>query len=143
VERWNEGRILIGELARRAGVTREAIRYYERLGLLEKPRRLLNGYRTYTPGAADEIRWIRNAQALGFSLTEIRSLKPLFAGELGPHVSLPPRVRTAIEAKLDALDKAVQQMRSLQRRLRDVLSSCAAAEAGEIPAEHPCPPLHG
>jgi len=68
----------IGDVARAAGVNVETLRYYERRGLL-RPTRALNGYRSYDAAAARRVRFIRRAQALGFSLNEIDELLALRA----------------------------------------------------------------
>jgi MerR family copper efflux transcriptional regulator len=60
----------IGELAARAGMSRDGIRFYERVGLVEG-RRLANGYRDFPPEAVAWLQYVRTAQALGFSLSEI------------------------------------------------------------------------
>ncbi|MFC8719141.1 MerR family transcriptional regulator [Kitasatospora sp. NPDC057198] len=60
----------IGELAERTGLSRDALRFYERAGLLA-PHRLPNGYRDFPPEAVPWLRYVRTAQALGFSLAEI------------------------------------------------------------------------
>ncbi|MFD5561802.1 MerR family transcriptional regulator [Kitasatospora griseola] len=60
----------IGELAERAGLSRDAVRFYERTGLLTA-RRLPNGYHDFPPEAVPWLRYVRTAQALGFSLAEI------------------------------------------------------------------------
>jgi Hg(II)-responsive transcriptional regulator len=70
----NAAPIFSGELARRAGVGKETIRYYERRRLLPQPRKRESGYREYPPEAVDRIRFIRHAQALGFTLREIAEL---------------------------------------------------------------------
>ena len=67
-------RYLIGHLAKLAGVQPDTIRFYERTGLLPKPGRSPNGYRSYDKPALDKIRFIRKAQSLGFSLDEIRRI---------------------------------------------------------------------
>ena len=66
--------IRIGQVAERAGVNVQTLRYYERRGLLAKPRRLPSGYRTYSPEAVRVVRFIKNAQELGFTLHEIQEL---------------------------------------------------------------------
>jgi len=63
--------LLIGEVAQRAGVSAPTIRYYEEIGLLGKPLRSSTGYRRYSESSVEEVRFIRKAQALGFSLDEI------------------------------------------------------------------------
>ncbi|MEU6876724.1 MerR family transcriptional regulator [Streptomyces sp. NPDC046712] len=60
----------IGELAAQAGVSRDAIRFYEKVGLVEG-RRLPNGYRDFPPEAVAWLHYVRTAQTLGFSLAEI------------------------------------------------------------------------
>ena len=64
----------IGELARRAHTTTKALRYYEAIGLLVPDSRTPSGYRQYGPNALDRLAFIRAAQALGFSLGEIRGI---------------------------------------------------------------------
>ncbi|MBB5206345.1 DNA-binding transcriptional MerR regulator [Inhella inkyongensis] len=61
----------IGELATHSGLSREALRFYERIGLL-RARRLPNGYRDYPPQSLALLRLVRQAQGLGFSLAEVR-----------------------------------------------------------------------
>ncbi|MGW2825284.1 MerR family transcriptional regulator [Streptomyces sp. NPDC001443] len=60
----------IGELAERTGLTKDTVRFYERIGLVES-RRLPNGYRDFPPEAVPWLRYVRTAQALGFTLAEI------------------------------------------------------------------------
>ena len=64
----------IGTLARRAGVGIDTVRYYERSGLLAPNTRLASGYRRYSDAEVSRLRFIRRAQALGFSLKEIGDL---------------------------------------------------------------------
>jgi MerR family transcriptional regulator, copper efflux regulator len=69
--------LLIGRLARLAGVKPDTIRFYERSGLLPKPQRLGSGYRSYDDAALKQVHFIRKAQSLGFSLDEIRRIMSL------------------------------------------------------------------
>ena len=64
----------IGRAAKEAGVSVQAVPYYERLGLLPTAHRTPTGYRIYGPEAVDRLRFIKQAQALGFSLDEIREI---------------------------------------------------------------------
>ena len=70
-------RYLIGQLARQAGVRVDTVRYYERRGLMDSPARTSAGYRLYGPDAVRRLRFIKKAQALGFSLGEIRRILSL------------------------------------------------------------------
>ena len=67
----------IGELARRAEVNIETVRYYERQSLLPAPQRMASGYRHYDSGDVARLRFVRRAKALGFTLIEIRDLLKL------------------------------------------------------------------
>src|SRR5579872_2728188 len=67
----------IGTLAKRAGVRIDTVRYYERSGLLAPKGRLASGYRRYGPVELSRLRFIRRAQALGFTLREVRDLLAL------------------------------------------------------------------
>lgn len=67
----------IGRLAKSAGVTVETVRYYERCGLLPRPRRSGRAYRRYPPDMAQRIGFIKRVQSLGFSLEQIRALLDL------------------------------------------------------------------
>ena len=73
----NEKSLLIGRLASLTRVKPDTIRFYERSGLLSKPQRLASGYRIYDDAALKQVRFIRKAQALGFSLDEIQRIMSL------------------------------------------------------------------
>lgn len=66
--------LLIGQLARAAGVKADTVRFYERTGLLAKPARTFADYRVYDPADVNQLRFIRQAQSLGFTLEEIRRI---------------------------------------------------------------------
>src|SRR6266496_5665388 len=70
----NEKPLLIGRLAKLSGVKPDTIRFYERYGLLPKPSRTASGYRVYDAATLNQMRFIRKAQSLGFSLDEIRRI---------------------------------------------------------------------
>ena len=67
----------IGELAEQVGVTAKTVRYYESIGLVDEPERTGSGYRDYGPDALERLRFVRDAQATGLSLTEIASVLEL------------------------------------------------------------------
>jgi hypothetical protein len=70
--------VCIGELGKEAGLSAKTIRYYEDIGVIPEPHRTSSGYRDYGEGALDRLRFIKAAQAVGFSLGEIR--KALHSG---------------------------------------------------------------
>ena len=103
----------IGEVADASGVSRDAIRYYERLGLLPKAVRTAAGYRTFPPGVLPRLALVRNAQRFGFSLAEI-------AGFLRVRDSggTPCRaVRAAGERMLQAVDAQIAALQSTRREM--------------------------
>src|SRR6185312_7994927 len=71
--------LTIGAVAKRVGVAIDTIRYYEREGLLPEPERRASGYRSYREGTIAQLRFIRRAKDLGFTLEEIRELLALSA----------------------------------------------------------------
>ena len=81
----------IGEVAQRGGVSLQAIRYYEREGLLPKPPRLASGYRMFPDTAVRRVQFIKRAQELGFSLAEIRELLSLRENAYAGCVNAPGR----------------------------------------------------
>lgn len=118
-----EERYLIGRLAKLAGVRPDTIRFYERTGLLPKPGRSPNGYRTYGKPALDEIRFIRKAQSLGFSLDEIRRILNLRGqGETTCRcvMAMAEATLSETEAKLKELHKFRDNLESNLRRWRKV-----------------------
>lgn len=113
----------IGEIASATGLSRDTLRFYEKRGLL-RARRSANGYRDYPPEAVDWLRYIRLAQTLGFTLTEIETDLPLLAE---PDAAS-PRLRAALERKLADIDQRIHGMHLLRaelaRRLDDDMRTC-------------------
>lgn len=73
----SERPLFIGRLAKLSGVTPDTVRFYERSGLLPKPARTASQYRLYDEPALNQLRFIKKAQALGFSLDEVRRILQL------------------------------------------------------------------
>ena len=105
---------LIGELAREAGVSAPTVRYYEAVGLLPPSSRTTGGYRRYTDAALHELRFIRKAQGLGFSLDEIREILTLSRAGEAPCAE----VLTLARRHLEAVEERVAQL----QRFRDHLA---------------------
>lgn len=110
----------IGELARRAELNVETLRYYERRGLLAAPARRSSGYRQYTPDDLVRIRVIRRAQQLGFTLREILDLLPILDG----HGPLCAPLRQRAEAKLQQLGDKIRQLEQARASLEQLLGAC-------------------
>lgn len=110
----------IGELAKAGAVNIQTLRYYERRRLLVPVRRRDSGYRVYGEDAAQRLRFIKNAQALGFSLEEIRSLLHLRSG---PSVSC-ERVRGKALAHALEVKERIERLRAIERVLRKLVNTC-------------------
>ncbi len=114
----------IGQLAKQVGVNIETVRYYERLNLLGPTSRLPSGYRLYNREAQRRLRFIKNAQALGFTLHEIEELLDL-------RVSSTARcgdVQRTAEAKLKHVEAKVRDLQALARALRSLIRDCRAGQ---------------
>lgn len=116
--------LTIGKLARQAGVGAETIRYYEREKLLPEPDRLESGYRIYGTDAAKRLRFIKEAQALGFTLGEISELFGLTDDESADCAA----VNAKAQKKLVEIDKKVRALKKMQKGLKVLASRCPADE---------------
>jgi MerR family mercuric resistance operon transcriptional regulator len=122
----------IGALATQCGVSIDTIRYYERCKLLPRAGRSRGGFRLFAPDAVERIRFIKQAQELGFSLEEIGAL-------LTPGGGATCRsVRDLLQAKLTALDERMRAMQEFRHVLTAHLAACERelqqrGEAAECP----------
>ena len=112
--------IQIGQVARQAGVSVDTIRFYEKQRLLGPSRRTEGGFRLFAPEDLQNIQFIRRAQELGFSLTEIRELIIL----QGERVGACSHVRDMLTIKLNAVRHKISELRKLERHLAADLNEC-------------------
>ncbi len=110
----------IGRVANEAGVSVETVRFYERKRLIEQPRRPSSGYRTYDRDAVERIRFIRQAQQLGFTLAEIRELLSL---RVDPQTNCAD-VKGRAEAKVAEVDQKIRALRAMRRALVEISEKC-------------------
>ncbi len=108
----------IGDLASRAGLSTDAIRYYEKEGLLPAPRRTDNGYRDYGPEAVDDLEFIRKAQVVGLRLNDIREVLGIVSGGSPPC----DHVRSVLRERLDDVDRKLVELKALRATLRKSLA---------------------
>lgn len=107
-----------GELAKRTGVSMAAIRYYEDSGILPAPGRTANGYRIYTEDYLVKLKFIQDAQSLGYSLQEIREVLQMLGSEIDAE-TLKVRVRN----KILEIDERIAAMRDMQDMLAGLLKT--------------------
>ncbi len=122
----------IGELAKQANVHVETLRYYERRGLIPKPHRTVSNYRVYSSENLRRVKFIKQAQELGFSLNEIKKLLALRAT---------PRARCAdvrkyAAHKIEDIDGKIRSLTRMRKTLEKLIAECS----GDGPATQ-CPIL--
>ena len=118
--------LVIGELAARTGTTPEAIRYYERVGVLPPPARAGGGrYRRYGETDVQRLGFVRRARELGFSLEEVRELLDLADQPERPCAEVDRLAR----AHLAAVDEKLQRLAVLRQELERVIGACQGGMA--------------
>jgi len=117
-------RLRIGEVAKQADVNIQTLRYYERCGVLEKPERTTSGYRSYPAETVRLIRFIKRAQSLGFTLSEIEGLITLREAR-GRRRS---EIRSLAEAKICDIDRKLNQLQAMRDALQTLVESCACRD---------------
>ena len=121
--------LLIGDIAERTGLSAPTIRYYESIGLLAAPQRSATGYRRYTETTLEELRFIKKAQALGFSLDEIRTLLRLG----GPEKATCREVRDIAAHHLEDVRSKLRDLQKLEHVLTTTVSRCSGRTAPDCP----------
>ena len=111
----------IGQIAKQSGVSVETIRYYEKEGLLEKPKRKDSGYRQYNETVLDRLSFIQQAKGLGFTLTEILELLSL---EIKPGTTSKD-IKQMAQSKLNSIEEKMKILRRIQRTLKDLVTQCS------------------
>jgi len=110
----------IGQLSRLSGTGVEAIRYYEREGLISEPPRRASGYRQYPENALSRLRFIRHAKALGFSLKDIKELLEL---RRAPGTTCAD-IRKCAEAKIADVRAKLEMLRRIEKALVKLTATC-------------------
>lgn len=124
-----DGGLSIGELARRAGVTAKAIRFYERKGILPAARRAANRYRVYGDDAADVLRFVKQATGLGLTLAEVKDILVIRQG------GRPPcrHVHQLLRDKAVELDRKLKDLVDVRERIRRSLAAWSRQPRTQAP----------
>ena len=117
----------IGGLARAAGVGVETVRYYQRRGLLSEPARPPGEIRRYGDEDLKRLRFIRSAQAAGFTLNEIGELLALDVADDRK------RARALAGARVAAIDAKIEELRRARDALAELATACARKAGGPCP----------
>lgn len=103
----------IGEVSKRSGIGIEALRFYEKSGLLDRPGRTYSGYRLYDEGVLERLAFIKQAQLLGFALNEIKEIIAHKQEGISPCAE----VREIVRMRLSELDERIKQMHRYRKEL--------------------------
>ncbi len=112
--------LTIGKVASQANVSIETVRYYERLGLVPEPPRSESGYRLYDEESVKRLRFIKEAQELGFTLEEIRDLLSL---RVDANTSC-AEVRQRAEQKVTEIAGKIRSLQAMQAALEGMIAAC-------------------
>jgi MerR family copper efflux transcriptional regulator len=110
----------IGELAQRAGVGIDTVRYYEREGLLRPPPRAASGYRSYAAVDVQRLRFVRRAKQLGFTLPQVRELLAL-SGNTGLDMAV---LKVTASQKLAEIDERMADLARVRAGLAALVEAC-------------------
>ncbi len=110
----------IGQISKRVGVSIDAIRFYERNGILAPPPRSEGGFRLYSSSYVSALQFVRNLQTLGFSLNEIREFLTLRGNDLRACTA----VRKMLDHKLRDIHGKRIALAKLEGELKDALAKC-------------------
>jgi Cu(I)-responsive transcriptional regulator len=126
----------IGQAAAASGVTAKLIRYYEQIGLVRPAGRTAANYRNFDDRNIHELRFIRVARSLSFSVLEIADLLSLWRDRDRDAEA----VRAMADARVRQLEERAAGMSQMAETLRDLAASCAQGERPEHPVLKPTPP---
>ncbi len=119
--------LTIGQLARKAEINLETIRYYERRGLIKRPDKPATGYRQYSNDLLQQLFFIKRAKALGFNLDEIENLLSLSVGHC-------TEIQSLAVQKLDQVRYKIKDLQRLEDVLSDLVRQCnASADKAHCP----------
>jgi len=110
----------IGQVAHETGLSIDTIRFYEKQGLLKRSVRTEGGFRLFGLGDIDTLKFVRKAQELGFSLSEIRELLILRSD----HVPACSHVKELLDQKVVAVEQKIRELQDLERSLKRALQKC-------------------
>jgi MerR family mercuric resistance operon transcriptional regulator len=116
----------IGDLAARAGVNIQTLRFYERKGILPQPPRTTSGYRSYSESDLNSVLFVRRCQLVGFTLKEICQLAKLHSEDCGPQARRSAEARRGIQTiareRLRIIDEQIESLRGMRSQLLGLLN---------------------
>jgi len=120
----------IGELAKHTGISRDALRFYEKHGLIAPNTRTESGYRLYSKSDVVRISFILSAKEVGFTLNEIHQLLEL---EVTKDVKSCQDVKQFVDNKIQVVNQRLNEMKKIKQSLKTLSNACCG---GNEPATH-------
>jgi MerR family transcriptional regulator, mercuric resistance operon regulatory protein len=109
--------LTIGKIAALSNVSVETIRYYQKIGLIKEPDKPVKGYRYYSKDNIRELKFIKKAQRLGFTLNEVAELFEIGSGKCSD-------IQSKARFKRDQISRQIVELQALERTLNDLIESC-------------------
>ncbi|WP_409019042.1 Cu(I)-responsive transcriptional regulator [Brevundimonas vesicularis] len=119
----------IGQASRRSGISTKMIRHYEGLGLIQPAARTESNYRDFSERDVNDLRFIRRARSLGFSIEEISRLLSLWRDGTRPS----REVKALAESHIQALEQRIAEMQAMTDTLRQLAQGCAGDDRPDCP----------
>lgn len=128
--------MLIGELSKKSGLSRDSIRFYEKIGLIRVTvrNRRANNYKDYPPEILQRIETIKQLKQFGFTLQETAELLSLVDAELNPCEGLPEKLTD----KISIIEEKINQLQLFKQRLEYAKSVCTGATCQNLPTVPEC-----
>lgn len=115
--------MLRGEISEKSGVDFETIRFYEKMGLLQSPKRNTKGYREYDTVHLTQLKFIRHCRSLGMSLDEIKEIGTFSSQDQADC----KKVDLFISDKIKLVEKRIKELKTLKVQLQQLLTTCSNA----------------
>ena len=119
----------IGQASRHSGISTKMIRHYEALGLIQPAARTESNYRDFSERDVNDLRFIRQARSLGFSIEEISRLLSLWRDGSRPS----REVKALAESHIQALEQRIAEMQAMTDTLRHLARGCAGDDRPDCP----------
>jgi len=118
-------KLTIGVLAKAANVNIETIRYYQNVGLIEEPKKPLNGFRHYPHEDIKRVLFVKKAQEIGFTLKQIQELLDLGDGHCKD-------IQVLANQKLEEIDSKIKGLRTMRKALSGLVKQCEVSDENDI-----------
>ena len=118
--------MLIGQVAKEAGVSIHTVRYYENYGLIGAARRRANNYKEYAPSAVRFIKFVQSAQELGFTLAQLKEIVKIVSSK----TATCQRLGKIAEKRLVEIDDKIAELKTMRNKMHQLIDGCRSKSNG-------------